>query len=454
MFSHAHGKSRRSPGAEFRAVAWLVRHPGSVAAPAAVAASITELGLTGTGSVLGGAALGVGAWYRAHPDTFDTVAAPVLRAWRRRWAGAYTGRRWADLMAACELTRVHHRTGRTLVPRVVRVRSWSPSIDTVRVKLVPGQSPRAFIAEAEEIASTLKAERVAVERGKPGEVVLIVQRDEPFTYLVPAPELPADVADVDLTSLYMGEDEFGREFREPLIGSHYLRAGATGSGKNSLPAIKLREVAPLIRAGLVRPWVCDPKMLEWIALKPMLDGRYAATPEDCAELVDAYVANMERKQKRMQRAGLRSVPVSEDYPLDWLICDEIGSLLAYRSDYANHLTGQLSLITSLGRSTHDVVEALVQEPSKDVVPIRDLIPRRLCLRVTSERHPDMVLGDGAREKGAIADEIPDSEDTAGIGFSVSPRTRAPRRIRAAFTPDGGLTELVEFVTGRGLRAVS
>jgi S-DNA-T family DNA segregation ATPase FtsK/SpoIIIE len=454
MFSKSQGKSRRSPGAEFRAVVWMVRHPGSVAAPAALASSLTYLGPSVTGSILGAATTGAVGWYRGHPDTFDDLAAPVLRAWRRRWLGAYRGRRWADLMAVCELTKIHPRTQRVMVPRVMRVRSWSASVDTVRVKLIPGQSPRAFTNQLEEIASTLGAERVALEPCKPGQVVLIVQRDEPFHYTIPAPELPESVEDVDLSALYMGEDELGRDWTEPLLGSHYLDAGATGSGKNSLVAIKLREVAPLIRAGLVRPWVADPKLLEWIALKPMLDGRYASDPADCATLIRDFVENMERKQKRMQRNKLRSAPVSQEYPLDWLILDEVGSLMAYRPENAHQIVADCALITSLGRATHDVLECLVQEPSKDVLPIRDLLPRRVCLRVTSERHPDMVLGEGAREKGAIADKIPDTEDTAGIGYRVAPRSGAPKRVRAAYTSDAGLTELVQAVKAPGLRVVA
>jgi S-DNA-T family DNA segregation ATPase FtsK/SpoIIIE len=456
MARNTHGSSRRSTGAEFRAVLWMVRHPGSVAAPAAVAEALAHLGPTLTGGLVGGAVAAGGAWYRGHPDSFDTIAAPVLRSWRRRWAGAYTGRRWADLMSCCELTKIHPRTGRVLVPRVLRVRSWSPSIDTVRIKLAPGQSLRAFAAQAEEIAATLGAERVAVEQAKPDQVVLVVQRDEPFTTVIPCPELAEDPADVDLTRLWMGEDELGRDWTEPLLGSHYVDAGATGSGKNSLVAVKLRGVAPLIRAGLVRPWICDPKLLEWITLKPMLAGRYADSPEDCADLISRFVDNMERKQRRMQRAGLRSVPVSEEYPLDWLIVDEVGSLMAYRPEYAREITEKCALITSLGRATHDVLECLVQEPSKDVVPIRDLIPRRVCLRVTSERHPDMVLGEGARARGALADQIPDEEATAGIGYRVAPRSGNPRRVRAAYTPDGALRELVEFVTsdGPGLKVVA
>jgi DNA segregation ATPase FtsK/SpoIIIE, S-DNA-T family len=454
MLRTSFGKSRRSAGAEFRAVVWMVRHPGSVAAPAALVESLNYLGPTLTSTVLGAAGTGMAGWYRGHPDTFDTVAAPVLRAWHRRWLGAYRGRRWSDLMAVCELTKTHPRTLRTMVPRVIRVRSWSASVDTVRVKLVPGQSPRAWTNQLENIASTLKAERVALDVSKPGEIVLIVQRDEPFTYVIPSPDMPETVEEVDLSALVIGEDELGRDWTQPLLGGHTVTSGATGAGKNSIVLAKMRAAMPMIRAGLVRPWIVDPKLVEFITLQPMLGGRYASDPQDGADLVRAFVDNMERKQKRMQRNKLRSAPVSEEYPLDWLILDEIGSLLAYRPEHAHQLVSDCSLITSLGRSTHDVLECMIQEPTKDVLPIRDLIPRRVCLRATSERHPDMVLGDGMREKGAIADQLPE-EGTAGIGWAIAPKVRLPKRIRSAYTSDTDMTDLVSAVkAGTGLRVVA
>lgn len=460
MHKSPSGGSRRSAGWEFRTVRWLVRHPGAVVGPGGLGASVAEFGPEVTGAVVGGVVAGAAAWYRGHPDTFDVWAAPVLRAWRRRWLGAYTGRRWVDLMGSCGLTTVHHRTGEVLVPRVLRVRSWSPTIEVVRVRLVPGQALRAFAKVLPELAATLKAERVAVEQARPGEVALIVQWREPFDRVIPAPAMPESSDAVDLRSLCLGETELGGEWREPLIGTHHLTAGATGSGKNSVVMAKLRAVAPMIRDGLVRPWVCDPKLFEFVALKPILDGRYADNPEDCAELVAEFVANMERKQKRLQRKGKRSAPVSPDHPVDWLILDEVGFLMAYHSEYAHEITNACAVISSMGRATNDVVDVYVQEPSKDVVPIRDLIPHRVCLRVTSERHPDMVLGDGARERGAIADEIAADESTAGVGFRVDPRSRVPRRVRAAYTGDADVAELVEFVkagpadSGAGLRAVA
>ncbi|WP_439664146.1 FtsK/SpoIIIE domain-containing protein [Lentzea sp. HUAS TT2] len=455
MSKRSRSKSDRPQGGEFKAVVWAVRHPGSLAGPSALIGALSQFGPTTTGAVLGGAAAGVGAWYRAHPDTFDAYAAPVLRAWKRRWAGAYTGRNWKALMGSCGLTRTHPRTLQVLVPRVMRVRSWSSSVDTVRVRLVLGMSAKAFIDAADELADSLKAERVAVERTAPGEVTLIVQRDEPFTWVIPSPELAEDVSEVDPLSLYVGEDEFGREYHEPLYGTHFLRAGETGSGKNSLPAQRLRAAAPLIRAGLVRPWVIDPKMMEWGWLKPILDGRYADNPTDGLELLDAFVANMARKQKLMQRRKLRKTPISPEFPVDWLIFDEIGYTMAYQPDFAHAICGQTAIIASTGRTTHDVVEALVQEPTKDTVPVRELLPHRVCLRVSSDSHPDMVLGSGMRARGAVADELPQGEENAGIGFARAPKTRQPRRIRVAYTDDAQCSELVSFVKApTTLRAVS
>ncbi|GHH59808.1 FtsK/SpoIIIE domain-containing protein [Lentzea cavernae] len=455
MSKRSRNKSDRPQGREFAAVVWAVRHPGSIVAPSMLLGALGEFGPTATGAVLGGAAAGVGAWYRAHPDTFDTYAAPVLRAWKRRWAGAYSGRSWRNLMSSCGLTRTHPRTKQILVPRVIRVRSWSSSVDTVRVSLVLGMSAKAFIDAADDLADSLKAERVAMERTAPGEVTMIVQRDEPFTFAIPSPELAEEVAEVDPMSLYVGEDEFGREYREPLFGTHFLRAGETGSGKNSLPAQRLRAAAPLIRAGLVRPWVIDPKMMEWSWLKPILDGRYADNPKDGMELLDSFVGNMERKQKRMQRAKLRKAPVSHEFPIDWLIFDEIGYTMAYQSDFAHSICGQTAIIASTGRTTHDVVEALVQEPTKDTVPVRELLPHRVCLRASSSSHPDMVLGDGMRARGAVADELPQGEEYAGIGFARAPKTRQPRRIRVAYTDDAQCSELVSYVKApTTLRAVS
>jgi S-DNA-T family DNA segregation ATPase FtsK/SpoIIIE len=68
----------------------------------------------------------------------------------------------------------------------------------------------------------------------------------------------------------------------------------------------------------------------------------------------------------------------------------------------------------------------------------------------------MVLGEGARERGALADEIPGDQAHAGIGYVIDQRSRLPIRFRAALVTDEEIDELVTRCTPPatpGLRAV-
>ena len=49
-----------------------------------------------------------------------------------------------------------------------------------------------------------------------------------------------------------------------------------------------------------------------------------------------------------------------------------------------------------GRAARFSVMGYIQEPSKDILDVRDLFTTRVCLGVTTASHVDMALGDGAR----------------------------------------------------------
>ena len=76
--------------------------------------------------------------------------------------------------------------------------------------------------------------------------------------------------------------------------------------------------------------------------------------------------------------------------------------------------------------------------------MRDLFPRRICLRVASKSHVAMVLGDQAYDRGAWANRIGESE--AGVGYLFGEGVREPLRVRAGWVPDDVIKELEEFVT--------
>ncbi|GAB3566007.1 FtsK/SpoIIIE domain-containing protein [Amycolatopsis endophytica] len=449
--------SKRAKGAEVKAVAWIGRHPGSILTPAAVTASGLELGWATTGGILGGTAAGLGAWYRAHPDTFDRFAAPRMRAWRRRWV-TYLGRRWRNALIACDLFTTNRKTGELHIPRLVRIRSYSPSVDTLYVKLHPGQHLRQFEAKLPELTEALKVERIAIERVKPLLIALVVERSESFTEVIEAPEMPYDSDAVELTSLYVGETEYGVDWRLATLGQHLFVAGTTGAGKNSVVNALLRGLAPMIRDGSVRLWICDPKQMEFAKLAGIAH-RYATDEGECAALVEEYVEDMQATQRSLAEQGKRKITPSPITPLNLLILDEMGALLAYGDGgTARSLKRQLALVGSQGRATGHSMIGLVQEPTKDTVPVRDLFTTRVCLRVTSAAHVDMVLGENARLRGALADEIPNVAETSGIGYVIRQRSRVPMRVRAAYVDDRELDELVEFVRagwrGADLRVVA
>lgn len=434
--------TKRRAGREVKAAVWTARHPGALIAPGGIVASSAQVGYTATGSILGGATLGMTAWYRAHPASFDTLAAPMLRGWRRRWL-AYLGWRWSHALQDCDLVRQHRKTGELLVPRIVRVRSYSRTVDTVYVKIVPGQHARQWEQQLPELAAALNVERIAIERVKPRVIALVIERREPFTETIPAPDMVHDPDAVDLSSVYVGDTEQGGDWRLPALGQHILTAGATGAGKNSIAWSLLRALAPLIRDGIVRLWVADPKQTEFAALRDVA-YRYVADDNDAVAMFEAFKADMARVQQLTAEGGRRTFTPSRETPLNIMIADELGALLAY-GDNARELRKPMALIGSQGRSTGHVLWGFVQEPSKDIVPMRDLFTTRICLRVTSASHVDMVLGDNARERGALADEIANDPTTAGIGYVIRQRSRAPQRVRAAYVDDDEVAELIRFI---------
>ena len=224
--------STRSTGAEWRALAWLIRHPLFLLVPAGLLAAAHAWGPVLVPAVLGGLLIAALVWWRAHPPSYDRFVAPRVRSAWRRWT-TYRGRRWAGVLADCELTR-DTRTGRPLVPRVLRVRAVTPSIDRVTVRMVRGQHLDTFTERAPALADALGAHRVTTTRVRPGVLALVVERRMPFPTTVPATPIPGRVDEVDLAALDVGDTETGAPFLLRIRGKHLPVVGRSGSGKRSL----------------------------------------------------------------------------------------------------------------------------------------------------------------------------------------------------------------------------
>jgi len=120
--------------------------------------------------------------------------------------------------------------------------------------------------------------------------------------------------------------------------------------------------------------------------------------------------------------------------------DELATLTAL-ADRAvtNRFERALGLLLTQGRACGITVVAAVQDPGKDVVGWRDLFPTRVAMRLDNPIQVDMVLGDGARDRGARADHI--SELTPGVAYVRVEGSRELRRVRSAYLDDEAIVNL-------------
>jgi S-DNA-T family DNA segregation ATPase FtsK/SpoIIIE len=152
--------------------------------------------------------------------------------------------------------------------------------------------------------------------------------------------------------------------------------------------------------------------------------------------------------RKTDHAGsVRTVPITRDTPLNVLEFDEIGALTRYVGDRKTReqIIERVAVLNTQGRALGYTVRGYVQEPTKDTVPVRDLFPRRLCMRVATKPHVSMALGDTAWDRGAWANRIP--ENQPGVGYLFGDGIREPLRVRAAWVPDHAIKDLERFVTG-------
>jgi DNA segregation ATPase FtsK/SpoIIIE, S-DNA-T family len=415
-------------------------------------------------AITGGVVAGVlASWRLLDLRSFDVWAGRYLRAWWLRWT-VYSPK-LPDWLHACGLGVTQDTApvvlpltplGRTLgrnrrpapaqLPRVLGVCSGA-SWDLVQVRLIPGQKPEDFDEAARSLACARGVARCQVRELSPNVVSIDFQRRNLLADPVACPDL-ATLAGVrgeavDLRRVWAGRTEYGQDWHIPLAGGHTLTAGATGAGKSSVMWCPLLSIAAAIRDGLVRMSGIDPKGME-LAYGRGIFHRYAVTGTDALRLLDELIAAM--AARKTEFAGrVRVVPITRQHPLELVEFDEIGALTKYTDRKTREaITERIALLTTQGRALGFTVRGYVQEPTKDTVPVRDLFPRRICLRVSAKSHVGMVLGDQAYERGAWANRITEAEP--GVGYVFGEGIREPLRIRSGWVPDQTIKDLETFVT--------
>ncbi len=258
--------------------------------------------------------------------------------------------------------------------------------------------------------------------------------------LVPVPG-PVD----ELAALEVGQilDGPTRPWTLPLWipdvgGVSWLFCGVTRSGKSGLWWSIAHELAPRVRYGDVRLWGIDPKRgAELGRAEPLFTELERCKEDDidkrgtgAAKLLERAYVEMNHRFDVMEAAGVDVHTPTVAEPLIVIVIDELAQILTVRTkSISNDITTTLEWLLRQGAAAGVVVVAGTQDPRVEVVKMRSYFPAKVCFRVADSGHPDLVLGAGARAKGATADEIPAA--AKGMAFVFVDGDPKPVRVQVA-----------------------
>ena len=153
---------------------------------------------------------------------------------------------------------------------------------------------------------------------------------------------------------------------------------------------------------------------------------------------------MQERAARLAGRQRDHVPTIAD-PFVVIIVDEVAFLTAYQADrkLRERVLAALATLTTQGRAVGFAVVAALQDPRKEVLNIRNLFPDKIALRLDEPAQADLVLGDGARDRGALCDQIStDPAIGAGVGYQRLEASPDPVRGRAAYVSDADISAMV------------
>jgi DNA segregation ATPase FtsK/SpoIIIE, S-DNA-T family len=275
---------------------------------------------------------------------------------------------------------------------------------------------------------------------------------EPYEYTVPVERIPgrqnkpvrgemlpvSHIYEAEAQALLQGVpmavDIDGRECRIPIEGQHLLIAGRSGSGKGSWIWALVCSLAPAWRERMVRFWAADPKHIE-LAIEPRWWYRYADSDVDIVDMLEDCVSDMITRARLLQGKARKFTP-SIETPLNIIIIDELGYLVAYITDrkLKERAVNAISSLLVMGRANGYAVVGAVQDPRKESVGFRDLFQTRIALGLPVQM-VDLVLGEGMHDAGALCEQIPLGQAGQGAGYAISETSLRPVCLRPAWYSD-------------------
>lgn len=426
-----------------RGMWWFSLRWPDTAAVLAVFTLAAAMGGLRVGCLLGGACAGaVWGWRLGWPDSYQQAIGKPVADYRR--AHLVYWRRWPMVCERHGLTvavRGKPDAG-PLTPQLHQVRIGA-AVDTLLVRLLVGQSVKTWQAQVDGLAAAFGAHHVSIEpgpvdAGRGRDIVIRIRHHDalgaPIALARPTADSPVRLANVPV-----GVTETGTTWTLPVAGSHILIAGATGAGKGSVLWSLLAGLAPGVKAGLVAVRCLDPKGgMEFGAGAGLFD-RFAYDSESIVEVLRETTDTMRARAQRL-RGTTRTHQPSRAEPHIVLLVDELASLTAYAERKQRTEVEQLlGLWLAQGRAVGVSVIAAVQDPSKDVVALRQLFPVRVGLRMTEATQTAMILSGAAHQNGARCEDIPAT--TPGVGYVLTEGSNRIARVRAFHVTDSDITWL-------------
>jgi len=399
---------------------------------------LLHLLLTGVASVAVAAGI-IGAaliaWRLQSPETYEVrFAVPARRLRWRLWA--YIS--WERLSRRCGLSASEQVTRKDREGLLVMQTRWThPKLLKVNVSdnclnLTVQTRMGLTVEDLERAVPAIRdAARAQAARSvvvAPGSLrIELVMREQLSS--VRHAVLPTAVTTTKVT---LGRCENGAPWTLHVPGRHTLTVGCSGAGKGSVFWGIACGFGPAIAAGLVHLIGIDLKYGLELSIGAGLFTKVATTEADAVKTL-AEVENLMDQRGAQMSGQTREHTPTKSTPLIVVLIDELAGVTAYMSDpgMRKGANATLSRILSKSRSLGVVVAAFLQDPRKEVLPMRGLFTQTIALRLRSRDEVTMVLGDG------MADTAPAHRirpDAPGTGYVIAEDGQVTR-VRADFWTD-------------------
>ncbi|CQD21020.1 DNA segregation ATPase FtsK/SpoIIIE-like protein [Mycobacterium lentiflavum] len=386
-------------------------------------------------AVIGAVTVSLVVWKLCSPATFGRhIATPARQARWLLWALIS----WPRVAKACGLSTSERVTrtdsqGRSKTrtvwthPRLLGV-SLSGDCLRVSIRTRTGQTVDDLENSVPAIRDALGAHSARSTVVAPGTVRMEFVMKQHLSIVETARQPTSGAA----KAVEIGRRENGSAWILRVAGLHTLTVGCSGAGKGSIFWGIAGGLAPAVKSGTVRLFAVDLKYGIEVSVGSALFTKVATTEADAARLLTMLEELLDSRGRKMAGRARSHTPSTAE-PLMVLLIDELAGLTAYMTDAGlkRQVATSLSRILTKGRAVGIVVAAFMQDPRKEILPMRGLFTQTVALRLRSRDEVAMVLGDGLAD-AAPAHRIDPNQP--GTGYIID-EDGSTVRVRANYWPD-------------------